>query len=116
MKLPKLYEMFSKLSIKGECFNFGEETLWCSDAEDNGQCCGFLWPTHALHIHLQVRLNRRKIRLIESNAKCRYLKKFTCKWTLRQVFYLSEALSPSYHPILPPLHTVYVYTGKGGGS
>jgi hypothetical protein len=28
----------------------------------------------------------RKIRLIESNAKCRYLKKFTCEGTLRQVF------------------------------
>ncbi len=26
----------------------------------------------------------RKIRLIESNAKCRYLKKLTCKGTLRQ--------------------------------
>ncbi len=29
---------------------------------------------------------RRKIRLIESNAKSRYLKKLTCKGTLRQVF------------------------------
>ncbi len=29
---------------------------------------------------------RRKIRLIESNAKCRHLKKLTCKATLRQVF------------------------------
>ncbi len=29
---------------------------------------------------------RRKIRLIEGNAKCRHLKKFTCKGTLRQVF------------------------------
>ncbi len=28
----------------------------------------------------------RKIRLIESNGKCRYLKKLTCKGTLRQVF------------------------------
>jgi hypothetical protein len=26
------------------------------------------------------------IRLIESNTKCRYLKKITCKGTLRQVF------------------------------
>jgi hypothetical protein len=42
---------------------------------------------------------RRKIRVIESNAKCRYLKKLTCKGTLRKVFYLSEAL-PSYDP--PP--------------
>jgi hypothetical protein len=53
---------------------------------------------------------RRKIRLIECNAKFRYIKKFTCKGTLRQVFYLSEAPSPpltSYSPP-PPSHTVYV--------
>ncbi len=31
-------------------------------------------------------LHRRKIRQIESNVKCRYLKKLTCKGTLRQVF------------------------------
>ncbi len=29
-------------------------------------------------------------RLIESSAKCRYRKKFTCKGTLRQVFYLAQ--------------------------
>ncbi len=34
-------------------------------------------------------LQRRKIRLIEGNAKCRYLKFFTCTGTLWQVFYLS---------------------------
>ncbi len=34
--------------------------------------------------------SRRKIRLIESNAKCRQLKKFTGKATFRQVFLLSE--------------------------
>jgi hypothetical protein len=45
-----------------------------------------------------------KTRLIESNAKCRYLKKLTCKVTLRQVFYRSEA--PPMTP--PPLHTVYL--------
>jgi hypothetical protein len=33
-----------------------------------------------------VTTSSRKFRLIESNAKCRHLKKFTCKWTLRQVF------------------------------
>jgi hypothetical protein len=33
----------------------------------------------------QLDWGRRKIRLIEGNAKCRHLKKFTCKWTLLQV-------------------------------
>jgi hypothetical protein len=33
-----------------------------------------------------LRINRRKIRLIESNAKCIYLKELPCKGTLRQVF------------------------------
>ncbi len=59
---------------------------------------------------------RRKIRLIESNAKCRYLKILTCKGTLRQVFYLSEVPSSLIDdPILPPLHTVssiLIHTGK----
>ncbi len=30
--------------------------------------------------------NRRKNRMVESNTKCRYLTKLTCKGTLRQVF------------------------------
>ncbi len=34
----------------------------------------------------RMELHRGKIRLIENNAKCRYLKKSTCKETLRQVF------------------------------
>jgi hypothetical protein len=33
-----------------------------------------------------VEKERRKIRLIEGNAKCRHLNKLTCKGTWRQVF------------------------------
>ncbi len=63
----------------------------------------------------------RNIRLIEDNAKCRHLKKLTCKETLRQVLYLSEAPSPpmGYDPYCHPLtHCIRVYsklihTGKG---
>ncbi len=68
---------------------------------------------------------RRKIRLIEGSAKCRHLKKLTCKGTLRQVFtvYISEA----QNPIPPPpllrtvykrvYNTVYLFThGKGEGG
>ncbi len=56
--------------------------------------------------------NRRKIRLIENNAKCRYLKKLTCKGTLRQVFYLYESPTP-YHNIY--VYCILIHTGKGGG-
>jgi hypothetical protein len=50
---------------------------------------------------------RRKIRLIESNAKCHYLKKLTCKGTLRQLFYLSEARSLAPSPYSPSPYTLY---------
>jgi hypothetical protein len=53
----------------------------------------------------------RKIRLIESNVKCNYPKKLTCKRTLRQVFLsIFEAPSPPLTQCPPSLHTVYVYT------
>jgi hypothetical protein len=65
---------------------------------------------------------RRKIRMIECNAKCRYLKKFTCKGILRQVLYLSEAPSAP-NPKLPPPNTLYVFLqytfftqGRGEGE
>jgi len=49
---------------------------------------------------------RRKIRLIDNNAKCRHLTKFTCKGTLRHVFYLSEVPSS---PIFCNLCSVIYY-------
>jgi hypothetical protein len=63
---------------------------------------------------------RRKIRRIEGNAKCRNLKRLTCKGTLRPGVCLSEA----QNPILPPLthcicvqYTVLLSTqGKGEGG
>jgi hypothetical protein len=70
-----------------------------------------MWPLSCYHDH------RRKIRLIEGNAKCRNRKKLTCQGrTLWQVFI---CLRPgSSYP--PPLHTVYVYTvylfTRGGGG
>ncbi len=58
---------------------------------------------------------RRKIRLIECNAKCRYLKK-----TLRQVFYLYEAPSPPTTPYSLQPYTLYTciqytYSHSEGG-
>ncbi len=67
----------------------------------------------------EIALHHRKIRLTESNAKCRYLKKWPLTGTLRQVFYLSEA-PPPMTPQSPRTHCIRVYrilihTGKGGG-
>jgi hypothetical protein len=66
---------------------------------------------------------RRKIILIKSNTKCRYLKKLTRRGTLRQVFYLSEAPSPPMNPPPPPytLYTCLQYNyshreGEEGGG
>jgi hypothetical protein len=58
---------------------------------------------------------RRKIRLIESNAKCRHLK-LICKRTLRQVFI---CLRPE--PLTPPpptyfTHSMFIHTGMGWGG
>jgi hypothetical protein len=76
-------------------------------------------PDHGVVFVDPVDEARRRNRLIERNAKCRYLKNFTCKGTLRQVFYLSEA--PSHDPIPPPPHyTLYtcfsklIHTERGG--
>ncbi len=73
-------------------------------------------------MELEERLVRRKIRPIECNAKCRYLKK-TCRGTLRQVFYQSETPSPSMTAYCPLTHctsirvySVLIHTGKGGGG
>ncbi len=66
-------------------------------------------------ISLQVTIERRKIRLIEGNAKCRHRKKLKCKG---QVFIcLSEAQNPI--PRTPyTLYTCiqYTYSHREGGS
>jgi hypothetical protein len=67
--------------------------------------------------------DRRKIRLIESNAKCHYLKQLTSKGTLRHVFSMSEAPSPPMTPYPPPPYTLctctciqYTYSHREGGK
>jgi hypothetical protein len=58
-----------------------------------------------LYLH-DMFYSRRKIRLVEDNAKCRHLKFFTCKGTLRQVFIFMRKRTP---PPPPPHYT------QGGG-
>jgi hypothetical protein len=59
-------------------------------------------------------LYRRKIRIIEGNAKCRHLKTLTCKDTLLQVF-ISLRPEPHAQPLYT-LYTVYLFTQGGGGG
>jgi|688.fasta_scaffold323574_1 hypothetical protein len=58
---------------------------------------------------------RRKISLTEVNAKCRHLKKFTCKGTFAADVYLSEAQTPK----TPLTHYIrvqyYTYSHRAGG-
>ncbi len=55
-------------------------------------------------------MNRRKIRLIEGNSKCRHLKNLTCKWTLRQVFICLRTGTPWPSPPFLAHCRVYVST------
>jgi hypothetical protein len=56
---------------------------------------------HMLPVH------RRKIKLIEGNAKCRRLKKLTCLGTLWQVFICLWARTPYTSPLT---HCIFVYS------
>jgi hypothetical protein len=81
-------------------------------------------PARSLHQNLTIRrvtfemgCPRRKIRLIEGNAKCCHLKKLTCNGALRQVFICLSPGTPNPPP--PPTHCIRVYriiihTRKGG--
>ncbi len=52
-------------------------------------------------------------KLIESNAKCKHLKKLTCKGTLQQVFICLRPRTP-YPPSISVYTIVYLLTGKWG--
>ncbi len=63
----------------------------------------------------------RKIRMIECNAKCRYLKKLIWKGASRGMFYLSEAPSLLWPHTPPSPYTLYTcvqysYTHMEGGE
>jgi hypothetical protein len=73
-------------------------------------------PIYSGARRLKQRVERRKIRLIEGNAKCRHLKKFTCKGTAGGVY-----LPRTPYPTPPLTHCINVYRilidrerGEGG--
>jgi hypothetical protein len=62
-----------------------------------------------------ISAGRRKIRLIEGNAKCRHLNKLTCKRTLRQVFIFQMPRTPYSPPYtLYTCTQVYLFTRRRG--
>ncbi len=113
----------SKCSVRDLCQtdlykNIGKNgSLPCPFKEENRQFFGRSQLSRV--VDSSVELNRRKIKLIESNAKCGYLK--TCNGTLRQGFYLSDAPSPSMTPYSQS-YTVYLcvhyytFSHRGGGG
>ncbi len=69
-----------------------------------------------------VRQTRRKIRLIEDDAKYQHLKELTCKGTLRQVFISAWGPEPQTSPPYTLLcifiysTSIFLHTGKGEGG
>jgi hypothetical protein len=61
---------------------------------------------------LKQRVESRKIRLIEGNAKFCHLKKLTCKGTLLEVFICLRPRTPA-HSIR--VYGIIIHTGKGEG-
>jgi hypothetical protein len=53
---------------------------------------------------------RKMIRRIEGNAKCRHLKNFKCKGTLRQVFICLRPRTPHV------VYSILIHTGRGEGG
>ncbi len=96
----------------GECWGYNRSA-------NPSHICSLLLTSTVYLAFLSV--TRRKIRLIEIK-QCRYLTKVTCKGTLRQVFYLSEAPSPPMTPFSPSVtHCELVFinvygTWRGGGE
>ncbi len=84
----------------------------------------FLIDVHSKWNRNILTLSHALINYIDTKAKCRHLKTFTCKGTLRQVIICLRP-PPLLWPIPPLTHcTVYVYTvylftqgrGEGGGG
>jgi hypothetical protein len=59
--------------------------------------------------------DRSKIRLIDGNAKCRHLKKLTCKETLRQAFICLRPRN-TYPPNTLYTCIQYTYLHREGGG
>jgi hypothetical protein len=121
--LQKLTTYFSVISDDCNDFDLKVNSLGfvkCLDYDVFFQletlCCDFsslLDFLRSCNVNWSPGPNRRKIRLVEGNAKRCHLKKLTRKGTSRQVFIclLAVAQNPK-----PPLHTVYLYTVNQRGS
>ncbi len=75
--------------------------------------------TPQLHIIVYIIVkspHRRRIRLIEGNAKCRHLKKLTCKGTCGRCLSVWGPEPHNHHPytLYTCISTVYLFTQGGG--
>ncbi len=66
-----------------------------------------IWNTAGCNFY---NVDRRKIRLIEGNAKCRHLKQLTCKGSLRRLFICMRPRTPYSSSLTHCLHLCTVYS------
>jgi len=64
--------------------------------------------------HEKYKCNVLFLKISKERHKCRYPKKFTCKGTLRQVFYLYESPPPYTTYCIRVYYCILIHTGKGG--
>jgi hypothetical protein len=76
----------SQLAVAGDSAFRSSHKQSCRFYSSRDWKFAFVWLHHGL------------INYIDTNGKCRHLKKYTCQGTLRQVFRLSEAPSPPMTP------------------
>ncbi len=69
--------------------------------------------TTFFNIIIKICIRPKKIRLIESNSKCRHPKNLTCKGTLRQVFICLRPRT-QYRSLHIRAYNILIHTGKGG--
>jgi hypothetical protein len=94
MRLSFLFAACSKMCLLG-LYCICNDCIW--SGPDWSDVSKYLYCTaqfNAGNMHGVLGFYRRKIGIIEGNAKCRRLNKLTCKGTLRQVFVCPRPRTP----------------------
>ncbi len=117
------YQAYLQVCVYIDRHRFLHRRIWQEVTAPPPQMCPIIfWKL--LHIHDHKNKQKRSQKDQADRMQCQMLlyKKLTCKGTLRQVFYLSEAPSPPMTLYPPPPYTLYrciqyLFTqGRGRGA